>query len=206
MPIDPGTATIIAAGIGGLGQIGSSFFGARGQQKGQEQTNAFNAEQARLNREFQERIFRNRHTYEVEDLLRAGLNPVLSAKYGGGSVPTGAQAVGNNPKGHFTEAALGTARAVKEIGLLGAEIAKTKAEAAKAKQETRRLKGTVNVGGVQMPLEDAAEMFKQLTRGQTNARGFNNRFGADISRLSQAHPFLRDSRNVLRKLKNRYLD
>ena len=41
---------------------------------------------------FQERMARNAHQYEVEDLRAAGLNPILSAKYGGAHTPPGAAA------------------------------------------------------------------------------------------------------------------
>ena len=68
MSIDPVTASLLVAGIGGVANIGSSYIGAKTQARGQEQTNAFNAEQAKINREFQERMSRNKHRYEVEDL------------------------------------------------------------------------------------------------------------------------------------------
>lgn len=55
--------------------------------------NAWAADQAQKQMDFQERMARNAHTYEVEDLKRAGLNPVLSAMSGNGAAtPSGAMA------------------------------------------------------------------------------------------------------------------
>lgn len=51
-----------------------------------------NHREAKMQRQWQERFYQNRHQWEVADLRAAGLNPVLSAMNGGGSVPSGATA------------------------------------------------------------------------------------------------------------------
>lgn len=56
--------------------------------------NEFNAREAQKNRDWQERMSRNAHQYEVEDLIKAGLNPVLSAGGQGAYVGSGAVASG----------------------------------------------------------------------------------------------------------------
>lgn len=55
---------------------------------------AFNAEQAALNRAWQEKLSNTAHQREVKDLLAAGLNPVLSAGGSGASSPSGSAASG----------------------------------------------------------------------------------------------------------------
>lgn len=55
-------------------------------------SSAFNMMEASKNRKFQERMSNTSHQREVIDLKKAGLNPILSAKYGGSSTPSGATA------------------------------------------------------------------------------------------------------------------
>lgn len=58
----------------------------------QKANNQFNAQQALLDRQFQERMSSTAHQREVKDLLAAGLNPLLTNGGNGSSTPTGAQA------------------------------------------------------------------------------------------------------------------
>lgn len=66
--------------------------------------NEFNAKEAQKNRDWQERMARNAHQYEVEDLIKAGLNPVLSAGGQGAYVGNGAVASGQKAVADDTRA------------------------------------------------------------------------------------------------------
>jgi hypothetical protein len=59
----------------------------------------FNAAEAQKNRDYQTEMSNTAHQRQVEDLRAAGLNPILSAKYGGASSPAGSAASGGAASG-----------------------------------------------------------------------------------------------------------
>lgn len=113
--------SLVAAALGGaaVGGAASIFGGA--------QANAASAKQAKLNRAFQERMTRNKHTYEVADLRAAGLNPILSA-HAGAAVPTGSQAQQKDVVTPAITSALAASQISAQIKLIEANTALTTAK------------------------------------------------------------------------------
>lgn len=98
----------------GMGNVGAAIGGGLSGAFAAEEANRSNAYQADINRQFQERMSSTAHQREVQDLRKAGLNPILSVNKGA-STPGGAQAT-------FNSTAKDTRENAKMSGMLKAEI------------------------------------------------------------------------------------
>lgn len=107
---------------------GGNLFGNLYGSSSAKTTNRAAIAQADKQMAFQERMYRHRHQYEVEDLKAAGLNPILSAGAIGGGSPSGAMASLRDPGEAAAEAIRTTAKATGEFAVNKAMAKRIKAE------------------------------------------------------------------------------
>lgn len=129
-------------------------------------SSAFNAWQAEKNRDFQERMSSTAHQREVKDLERAGLNPILSARLGGSSSPSGAQAQASVPEGAVSSA-IQAATMRNNLELQKAQIMDIHSAASlkKAQEQDIQMTQAQRVGLM------IAQAYQALTSGNLSAEG-----------------------------------
>lgn len=107
-----GIDDLVTGGLSLLGGIGSNLW----TDKRQEDAQAFNAEQAQQNREFQERMSSTAYQRGMADMKAAGLNPILAYQKGPASSPTGAAAsTSYSPASDVVTPAVNSAMAAKRL-------------------------------------------------------------------------------------------
>lgn len=116
----------------GLANIAGGVIGGLFGKSGQEDANSANAEMARDQMAFQERMSNTGYQRAVKDLTKAGLNPMLAYSQGPASTPGGSLSRAEN----VNTAAMSSAASAMQASQLAAQTVKTKEETDNVKVDT----------------------------------------------------------------------
>lgn len=126
----------IWSGVKAVAAPVTSLVGSWLGYKGSQDRNVAQTQAASAQQQFQERMSGTAHQREMADLKAAGLNPILSAKYGGASTPPGAMPQLEN----VMTGIQGGASSAKAFADVNYVKASTKAMSAEARAKTAEAK------------------------------------------------------------------
>lgn len=143
----------IGNGISNVAKAIAPFAGAGLDFFGGLLTNQSNADEAARNRRFVAQMYKKRYQFTVDDMRKAGLNPVLAANGGSvGSAPSGSMATFTNP----VHGAIGSALQAMS-SLQGLENAKSQKELIDAQaQLTKSKKVEADINNLNLPVKARA--------------------------------------------------
>lgn len=201
-----------AAVVGGATMVGGMMTNAANRGMTGEQHD-WAVEDAKIQRQWQERMSNSAHQREVNDLRQAGLNPILSQK-GGASTPGGAMPDSKvipmeDALGKGVSSAIDTLRLDKEIRGVNSQIALNEntalAQNAAAQRDASTAKNNDASTKQMRALYDAIKAEGKTRKGQaeqdSNYQEFDNllkRVGGTIGTINSAKDalFIRQPKNL----------
>lgn len=112
------------------GNIAAAGIGAFGTALGQYFTNSANERLARRQMDFQEDMSNTAVQRQARDMAAAGINPILSTRFGGASTPSGAMPNVTSPVSSGSTSAISTYNALATLAQQAAQVRLTNAQTA----------------------------------------------------------------------------
>ena len=165
---------------------GTSAYASHLSSRGQKDANEQNLAIAEAQMKFQEKAFRNRHQWEVEDLRAAGLNPILSATGGQAPIPSGASAVMQNTKRDASDIIANSSKAVIDIvnGVMNA--LKSRGETSNISKEGKILDNKVIGSEFEKTVAQNKAVESKYTAQYAEQLARDQIYKADLSKIASA--------------------
>lgn len=133
-------------------------------------SNSASAKEAEKNRSFQEDMSNTAVQRQVADMRAAGINPMLSARLGGASTPSGSQANQQDIVTPAVNSGMAAYRAGLETKQVEANVAKTTADTDKSRAETDLVKAETVKANANVPLLEAQTRHSTSSAAQADAQ------------------------------------
>lgn len=199
-----GTAVGTYFGMPNVGAAAGSVIDGIRSEKSQKDTNQQTVEEAQKNRDFQERMRATQYQTTVEDLKKAGLNPMLAYTQGGAGTPSGTSTgtlqnkvstgVSSASQSAQTVGALQQAQTNQaQLDNLQAQTKKTQSETLSNAMHSAWMQQQIDLGSARTAETDASASGKRAAVGgiaadtlakelQVNADSKADTFSADSAR------------------------
>lgn len=164
--MDPATLAMLASAGS---SVTSSLFGASSAIKSQQMANEANVHLLHDQQDWNEYMTRHAHQFEVEDLRKAGLNPILSAG-GSGNIPSNVPTPTVQPEvssntssmiGGAIQSALSAMKSIADVRASNANASVIEAEVPGAKNEAK-FQGSWYAKNVLPALNSTAKMLGNI--------------------------------------------
>lgn len=158
-----------------LGGLISSAGSLRGERISRDST--------REQMQFQERMSNTAHQRQITDLRKAGLNPILSSKYGGASSPSGAAYKGDTQIGEkAVHSAVKINRQAAELDQIRQQTKVGEAQAEKLRAETQNIAGPTR-GKLETEIQQISSMRDLVVQQTKTNKTQQKKFLQEIANL-----------------------